>query len=389
MSFVRNRDSKAGSASFRRAAKRRAASKKSSRGGGRRGPVEGQFERFRTDVKMQWIHVVPQIYEYPTYDRDEGAVIEVSRPFYEFVQHYYPKRRRFINCSAGPHRDKPCYPDAIIKQWWEEKDRIKEEMKVKPSYDDKPISRSARFAMAVTGVDTYYEVPAMDSNGRVKTSKAGNAIKNYVPKSLIKIHRGVEYPSKFGHNMHWNFGSEHLEQLLAIDDQLMDACANCATSMHTESLQCADCGHVEVEFDELIIGPDLLELRKDTGMCSKCGSSDVVPLIECSGCGEPEEGGLMDFEIRICHEEIGENKVLLKMKDWRLPTDDERIQELVNHPLDIMALYAPEPIKLQKAILGDICEGVDPTYGAWDSPDEEKTEGHAEGYGNNDEEMYD
>lgn len=381
MSFVRNRDTRAGSASFRRAAKRRAAAKKSR---SNRGPVEGQFERFRTDIKMQWVHLVPQVYDYEVYDRDEGQVVQVSRPFYEFIQHYYPKRRRFVHCSAGPHRDKPCYADAILQMWWDEKDRIKEETGVKPNYDDKPISRATRFAMAVTGVDTYYEIPATDSRGNIKTSKKGNAIKNYVPASLARLPRGVEYPKKFGHNMHWNFGSEHLEQLLAIDDELMDVCANCATAMHTNSLQCADCGNIEVEFEEAIEGPDLLELRKDTGTCSKCGSNDVVPLVDCSGCGEPLEGGLMDFEIRICHEEIGEKKTLIKMKDWRLPTDDERIEALRDNPLDIMKIYEPHGIKLQKAILGDICDGVDPAYGAWDKKP-------AEGYDEDedDEEMYD
>jgi len=329
-----------------------------------------------------WLRFQQQSYSYKSWDREQQRVVEVEDcPWLEYATHYYPKKRQSINCSAGPYRKKPCFPCAIASGYWDKFREKEEEMRLH-GIDGKlaknpPINRSVRNAMALIGVDTYLEVPLLDKDGKPRKNAKGEVIKKHVAAPVAKFPSGVRMPEKEGHNMYWQFAGTHLEQLQTINEKLADYCGNCATPMYASKLACADCGSIEEDFGVAIEGEDLFQLRSEEIKCRSCHSEDVVPVLECPGCEEPAEGGLMGFDLRLKAIPMDDKKWDLDWVGTRIPNYSDTLLSLYDAPLDVEAICAPTPVNLQKSILGDLAQGVDPSAGAFtesNGPDKEKTE---------------
>jgi len=368
MSFVKVRNTRAQSAAFGKHARQRAAR---NRGKGRRATVAGQYDYLKLGEIPIWLRFALQSYDFKTWDRELKEVVDVvDSPWYEYASHYYPKKRRTIICSAGPYRKDPCYPCSIEAIYWDDHREKEEEVRKAGITDVKiernpPMRRGIRNAMAVLGVDDYFEIPLLDKDGKIRKSATGDVLKRYVAEPCARLPKGTKYPIKNGHNMNWSFPGTHLEQLQSFNRQLENVCANCATPLFASTLVCANCQHVEEDFGTAIEGEDLIILQDEKVRCSNCHSEDVIPNPECSGCGDAESGGLMSFDIRLKAEPAGENKTDLKMVGYRLPNYNEDLTHLYQNPLDIVKIFAPTPLNLQKTILGDIAEDIDPSFGAF------------------------
>jgi len=329
------------------------------------------FERFKPlTSKGQWVRIPRLEHTYEVYDRSEKEVVTLEgMPWVEYTYHWYNTGSRGWTCSSGAHRDKPCYGCAERDAFYEKlrekqrKQRAATGMSDEEKKANSPaISASAQYALAVTGVDTYYEVPLTNKDGSPRKSKAGNVIKNYIPRSLAKKHE-LSLPSKMGHNMHWSFGRNHCDQLIQFDEQLYNSCATCASDMSCKAVVCTECSAVEA-LEEEISGDELLEVRDslDGATCGECGAKDSLVTQMLCECGEPQPGSLYDFDLRFKAVSSGESTIL-KISDIRVPVQNDDIDKLLATPLDVKAIFAGTPISVQAQMLGERAKSIDPSGG--------------------------
>lgn len=345
---------------MRRAAKR---SRRTGSSGGRY--PTGTFERLDLRAGAQWLRIPFLLHKYDIYSREEGAVVSVEDPYYEYTNHYVPSLKTFFQCSSGAYKTEPCYPHAILAAYYDEKRAEQERTGVKPNYDDKPVSASQSFAFAVTGVDRFYAVPVYDKAGKPRFMKDDTPITNWTPASILRLPKGkeTEFESKYGHNMHWTMGTHQRDQLLNINETLMGTCATCGDDMFAQRFLCTG-EHCKGDamYEEYLGKVDIQELtQEDTGLrCSLC-SLPMAPSYECA-CGHPSSSSIFDLELRLRLVKTGD-EYLLELVDHRPPTVDKNISELLAAPLDVQAIYAPTPLAEQRARLGGKATGVDPMMG--------------------------
>lgn len=361
MSFVKLRNGR-GDSSFRKSRERyRAAAASSSR------ITDGMYATWRPQADSQWIYIPQQKYTYETYIAAEGGVVEVTEPYYTYKSHYYPASRRMFNCSRGAHLDQPCFGCAMRKEWEDARDAAKERGMSPPP---EPIGYAGkRYCMYIIGVDTYYEMPALDRSGKQIVSRKGTPIWNYVPKSLTGKQ---DRPNKYGHAMHWSFTGTHLNQIFDMDERLRTSCATCASDLYTDQFVCADCGNIVEEYEESLEGIDLREAlsRHTSNGCPHCGSSDITFVPNCDGCDDPQHGHINAFDLRIKANDIpGSKGTNLELVGFRLPEHTEEIAKMVDNPFDIVKIHEPSTLEFQARIIGEsVASQIDPLYGARGAP---------------------
>ena len=364
MSFVKPRNTRTGSRAFGQRAKER---QKRNRGGQRYETVAGTFDYLKLGDMPIWLRIQQQLYTYMTFNRETKEVEEVVDDMHlEYPQHWCAEIWRMILCSSGPYKKEPCYPCAVEAQCWKEHwEKVDELKKMGMDAEIKKKIRMRRVvknALAVTGTDRYFEVPLLDNKGQIRKTKKGDTITRLVAEPLCDKAQ-LSRPSQNGHNMHWSYPNRNQKQLERFNEELAGNCANCATPMTTSKLICADCGTVDIEFDEPIGGEEFRQLRAETIQCGTCHGEDVIAVLDCSGCGEPEEGGVMDFDLRLRLEPVDEKNSDLILVDFRVPDYDDELMKRYETPLDLVAIMKPTPIKLQEKMLGDLAADLDPSLG--------------------------
>ncbi len=346
--------------------RRKTASGKGSEGKRTRFP-DGKYESWWPTEIAIWINISPfQLFEQEVYDRDEKEVIDVVTTWWEYNSHWIPSKRRKFVCSTGAHRTEPCYGCARRQQHWDRLDAIEEEKGYRP--DDKPdVGRSTNFALGITIMEKIYSIPKRDDRGKIRKTKNNKIIYSHLAAPLVDddvLESGVDFPQKFGHRAHWSLGVEHRDQLLEEDEKLLGFCGNCAGEMLATGRICPDC-ETSVEFDSPIRGEDLIQARNKRFHCRACQyKGNWVIQYACPDCGNPKEGGLTKFDIRVKKVRSGEKSVI-KIVEIRVPTQDEEVQKLIQNPLKVDEIFAPDDLKFQKLLLGDKVQGLDPTYGAF------------------------
>jgi hypothetical protein len=321
------------------------------------------FERWYPREIAMWIRAIPQAYTYEAFDHEEWAVLEMTTTWLEYVSHYVASINRSFICSSGPHRDQPCYGDAIRKKHFEWVEQVEEETGVKPNKWP-PIGARRMHALAITLLEDIYSVPATDDKKRVKKTRDGNIIYNHIPAPIIEIPDGVSYPQTFGHNAHWSMGTEHLQQLADLDAALQNKDAITGKDLYAWGVACAECEEQLHEFESPMEGEDLIELRGKEFGCSACGSKGLgVPLLACPDEQEFRQGGITSFDLRIKSVPIGDKKSIIKIVDARVPDYDEHTTNLINNPLDLESIFAPSDIDYQRRTLGKMAKDVNPIDG--------------------------
>ncbi len=343
---------------------------------------DGKFESWWPTEVAIWINISPhQLFEQEVYDKYLREVIEAVTTWFEYKSHWIPSVRRKFVCSTGPYKKNPCYGCARRTQHFERIDAIEEEKGYRPDEGGPDVGMATNFALGITIMEEIYSIPKKDNKGKVRKTKANKIIYNHIAAPLVEEdieESGVSYPKKFGHRAHWSLGLEYRDQLLEEDDKLRGYCGNCAGQLFCTGRACPDCETV-VTLDDPIRGEDLLQFRHKEFKCKACQFKGTwVMTYECPDCGDPVEGGVTKFDLRIKKVRSGDKSVL-DVVEIRVPTKDEEVQQLIENPLKVDEIFQPDDLKFQKRLLGDKVKDLDPSLGSFTEDYDSDSEGEEGG----------
>lgn len=337
--------------------------------GGRMQIIPGRYNNFypRED-KALWVALCPtQSWTYDMYNRESQQVETFTDQFwYGFTEHYIASTKRRFNCSGGALKDKPCWGCGVIDNFWTKAREQEHETGVKT--DKKPgISRIPQFMMSIVLLEEITKVQATDNQGVVKKDRGGKPIVNDVPLVILdlKAQKAARASGNttFGLSMHWTNGIDSINQLTAIDRELINVCANCAGDLKCTYMACPECTNgiqVAENEDEPLQGEDLLQAREAAYECD-CGYTGLlVPSTECE-CGHPEDGHLISFALRVKVEKSSEKKRILKIVEVKpLQHYVEKypvVEKMLMEPLDIKGICAPTNLEYQLKLIPENVRG--------------------------------
>jgi predicted RNA-binding Zn-ribbon protein involved in translation (DUF1610 family) len=314
-----------------------------------------------------------QLYAQSIYDKDLQEVIDVETTWFQYKTHWIPSKRRRFVCSAGPHLREPCYGEAIRQQHWDKRDEIEERTGTRPEKSP-PVGATINFGLGITVMETVYAVPVRNSDGTYRKSRRGQVIKNMIPAPFVELEEGQSFGEQFGHKMHWSLNLTNLDYITDKNEELRNACATCTGDLWGTHIVCPDCENTHA-LPAPVKRDDLTALRYRSQGCADCGYKGMwVLTYACPDCGEPEEGGITKFDIRVKRIKSGNNWGL-KISEFRKPSEDEELQKLIQNPLGLEKIFAPDSLDVQKKLLEQVVDpfdperlviaGLDPSYGAF------------------------
>lgn len=361
--------------------------------------------------------------EYQKID-DNGVPLQspIIQPAFRFRAHTFavsmkPKNGgkaftsyRDIVCSAGTeaHAPQPCcgcyYVDHGVK-------------------DSSP---KDQWVFNIAHLSWYHTVPLVKDN-QIQMKKDGSGpvlIKDecwsYMPKNQALLradqmrrgapamgrqcdHCGQRHPFTWGDHRTLQVGKNHLENILALDTQLGQNCANCKTGIIVVAYDCEHC-HQEM-LDVASSGwtnAQLDQFSKSQYQCQRCQQvTRPVPAFECgydlrtmqkvsAGCPdnvEPRPLTLFDVVVWIQREgESTKSAVVVKrwvpiteftMPDGRLSGMEdgrplvEALKEIAPKPFDLKAMYSPPKLEDQAKIIqrdNPYAQPQGPQYASYGAP---------------------
>lgn len=331
--------------------------------------IEGQYANWYPNREVAlWFAICPdQAWTFDLYNRESGEVERLEdQYYYAYVNHRVAVNKRNFVCSAGAHKDKPCWGCGIRNHFYEEKRRFTEERGYEPK-GEAPISAMLQYAFAGVLLEPVAKVPVLDNKGKVRRNKKGEeilrdtAIQTLEPKEREGYLRRKE--TSFGLRVHYSTGKGHFNTLLGFDDELRNKCASCAKDLYAMYMGCPQCGDTIQQLDiegNFLQGQTLREYRDVEYECS-CGySGTFVPLIECE-CGDPVEGRLLDFAVKLISEKISDTQTNLKIAGIRtLKHFTEKyphVQEMLDNPLKLDEIFAPTRLESQTYLIPEGMRG--------------------------------
>lgn len=356
--FMKPRTLPAGNRSFRDQARR-------STGGGqqRRGPITGAYNRFQPQEKTAlWFAMCPtQTWEFDMYNRETREVEHLADQFYySYVSHYVARTKRFMQCSAQADRSKPCWGCGVRNAFYDYIRDVEDKTGVKPA-GMPPISAGVKFSIAGVMLEHIAKVPAVGADGKARMNRDGKPILNDTPVCTLDRKYADKLKAQgavtFGLPVHWSIGRFNLDELVALDEELSNRCANCAEHLMAFNAGCPECGdqfQISEDADTALQGQDLAEARLQEFNCT-CGyHGPFVPVLLCE-CGAPAEGHLVDFALRIKMEKVGDNNKQIKLVEVKplhaFVAKYPAIEAMLQTPLDLPAIFAPTPLEFQKSLI--------------------------------------
>ena len=363
--FIKPRAIPAGSRDF--GARARAA--RAATSGGRFQQVEGQYSDFYPKEKALWFALCPgQKWSFDIYDREAGEVVRMEDEFFfGYVNHRVQRVKRNFVCSAGAHKDKPCWGCAIRNQFYDKKRERREETGVDEK-GEAPIGAMTQYAFAGVVLEHHLKLPVTDKNGNVRKNKSQQIIMRDVPTPLIEDKELVKKKkaageSTFGLAVHWSCGITHFNSLISLDEELKGKCATCGEDLFAQYFECPECKETHellTDDGDIYTGETLRELRGLKYRCTCSNEVFLTPLVECT-CGEPVEGKLVDFAIRIKSEKVGEKQSVLKLVECKplafFIDKHERLKKMLDEPLQLDKIFAPAGMSLQTTIIPEDMRG--------------------------------
>lgn len=314
-------------------------------GGG--GLTPGYYDSLRLDDAAIWLRIHPeQLYEQTVYERDAKAIVEVMYPWYQTEQHWVSSmnggRGGVVPCSSGPEKAEDCLGCDVDSLFWDWRRDFISAKGFKPEQGS-PAGRTTRYTTSVVVAENFYRVPVLTNEGRPRMSKKGKPIFNDVPGPQLA--RGKRTgDSTFGKKLHWGFGVANRTQLFDMNKQLMGSCGSCASDLVAVGIKCPECA-TTLQFEDPEVGwQELAEIREETNQCEDCGySGHFLVDYECSNdeCKDPKEGSILSFELQLRLRKGANNARDLILEDFRMPTEGERMEELLKEPMDIVKIKTP------------------------------------------------
>lgn len=333
-------------------------------GGGFRGPIEGEYSSFWPHLdKSIWFAMCPdQAWTNEVWDREQQKVIKSENQyFFSYVKHRIAKTGRNFYCSAGAHKTQPCWGCGIRNAHFEQQRDIQERTGVRPK-GEPPLSAGLQYAMSGVILENIAKMPVLDNQGKQRMSKQGKPILRDTPLTLLKPPEQQAAKkagaTSFGLSVHYSFGTTTLNELLAFDDALKNSCANCADDLQAVNAYCPECAEeyqIAEDPESPLTKQDLKEARAVDHKCTACDYyGPLVPLVMCL-CGDPKEGALVDFALRLQNEVTGEKSRSVRLVEIKpigyFKTKYPAIEEMLAKPLDLPKIFAPSAMQLQNSLI--------------------------------------
>lgn len=353
--------------------------------------VDGQYDRLRLQDAAVWVRIHPnQEYTQVIYDRDEQAVIEATNLWYRTESHWVQAlnggRGMVVPCTREPGEsldDSECDLCRLNGIYWNWVRATEDITGVRPKQGS-PAGNSSRDTISLVVVEDIYGVPLRESSGAIRKGRTGRPIVNeepapFVPRDERKNLKG------FGKKMYLDLSMTHRNQLLEINDRMRCHCAKCAGELMLLAISCEECGEVIQDYSEdpVVEWTEIREITNSERTCSSCRHSGIVaPIHACmeDDCDGDTPGSILDFELRLRLQQDAEKRTSLVLERHRVPTEDARIEKLLETPLDIEAIKEGRPLddrsksKIQELISD------------WEArlSELEEGRGHARAYGQDD-----
>lgn len=357
------------------------------------------FEHFYPGDIPIWINISPyQSFTQEVWDRKDKMVIEVTTTWWESKKHYcafnkglyQPDGKKMpmdFRCSSGAYKACPCWGCVLIQQHWDKMNAIEEKTGVRPG-TQAPVGQIPQYALGITIMEDMYAIPMQDGNGKIKKDKKGRVLFRHTPAPCAEQEQEaatlMRCTTSKGHRAHWELGSRELGYILEQDNNMKKFCGNCASDLFCSAMICPGC-ETQTRLRSRVSKTDLdLEVQK-VRTCTLCGEKGpFLPVYECDDCGEPVEGRVTAFDIRVKRVKSG-NDYLLEIVEIRVPgvpnsTQEEfdRIMGMIQNPLKVNEIYAPTDLPRQAMICGDRIKGLSLP----DAPTGGETESYADDDGN-------
>lgn len=352
--------------------------------GGFRGPIPGEYDSWwpNTD-KAMWIAICPnQAWSYELYDRETQKVEKlVDYLFFSYTHHYVPSTKRKFVCSAGAHKTLPCWGCGIRNAHFDHQREVQETTGAKPS-DKAPISGMLQHALSIVLLETVAKTPVLDDKGNARLTRDQKPILRDTPLCMLKPMEQQKYKAKgvttFGKSMHYSFGPTALGELLAMDETLKNSCASCAADLMCFSAVCPECQTemaASPDEDTPLTGEDLRQFRTADYECANCKYyGPLVPQVVCE-CGEPVEGTLTSFALRLKQVETGEKSRKLDLVEIKplsaFTAKYPAVLEMLNTPLELPKIFGPSNLNYQVKLIPERLRGDGVT------PEAKRTKGAA------------
>lgn len=324
-------------------------------GNGARNPAPvGKWDYLVLTEDPIWVSFCPsQKWTYQRYDRDQQQVLEETTEYYYYEEHYVAATKSKFVCSSGAHLDQPCFGCSERTRFFDYKRKVQDETGTVPeNLKSAPIGKYGRFALSVTILEELGEFPKLYADGKPVTSRRGAQIFTAIPLRIAKRTRKNETPKAkyFGKRYHYTFGPDYLDALAAENQLLETKCGNCAEDLTAIMALCPECGTPHDTDWEALPAEELIEDKKLERQCAnpECGHVGYAVYEYVCSCGKPSEGDLFSFELQISA--TGEGNRLPKIHRIRPRQDYSKIEgyeQLIFEPLDLPAIFAPEPLQYQ------------------------------------------
>lgn len=347
-------------------------------GGSGGGLVEGKYDEINLQTTPVWMHLPGVLFEQLVYDRDLGEVVKVETPWFRYTNHFTPKGS--VACSAGPYKDKACWPCALRQKFIDDGGEWK----------DSPYGATSRFVFPVTIAERVYNAPIFDKTGApIKKKKGGGFLTRFQPLGHLhpKIQSVEGLESKVGHKAHWGVSTIHLAELQSLELKLQDSCRGCCADLVADTFVCQECFTDGQPIGRKIKGSGLAAFRASrSAVCGSCGAKNseehehLIPQVRCESCdveGDPR-GSISDFDLLLARVNLADKNWSIDVVDKRLAGSDPELQTpeyiaIDSNPLDLEKIFVGSIREQEYKIPENRRHGLSSSYGAY----ERKTEDSA------------
>lgn len=289
----------------------------------------------------------------------EGNVVTVKPPYFHYVEHYQPRNKQRVNCSAGPlvhqwARSEPCHACTIYRL----DSRAKGEHKRSgaPGEYKRKISLSDKYAVTLWDYGPFMKVPVLDrATQQPRLNRDGVPYYNWAPISEHSPQAQQQRDDvKWG--MRWPFVMNQFTRGQFMEYNNVHCAPHCASCSQGHivpvSRNCIKCGGTLFDYASTTLSPEqITKYEEELQECPHCRHKGyTLEVVRCTACNNPRRSTIFDVDVQISFVSQGENKgksITWGQKSLPRPIqlDAETAKKAVALPLEKM--FAPHTLEEQ------------------------------------------
>lgn len=264
------------------------------------------------------IRLIPADYKQHVVDKGTGNLVEMSRPFVEFREHFHASTQRGAICSAGPRfldrqNREPCRGCDI----WEEDKTERDAKKARGDETKGPnrISRSDKFAFTALDYAYYFEMPSTDSRtGQFRMNSKTNQpymewVKAFNPQDPVFSGRKWRESSV----RPWLMPKTHKDKLVDRNIIVGTQCLKCGQpGMYSRGWYCGNPQCRQLIFDPNNTTLSIEEQREKSRnlyTCPHCNTrAHPIEVVQCLHCGGDKRAQIFDVDLYVYLAPTGQGK---------------------------------------------------------------------------------